>query len=181
MNKTASVLELLLLLVVVVITSAVVLFLVQSGMISVKAVSNEPILNTEFIPLGREGSINLQEIKLCEFVDKDFHCFNEKKSFVPGDKVYLVFLVESSAYNGQIMIVRNYRLRNFQGDVILDIDAKNNYNFDLQSPKEKEFVAFADYFTTGKDYLPGEYTIDVILENPLLMKKITSSKKFTVL
>src|SRR3989344_3096912 len=104
MNKTASVLELLLLLVVVVITSAVVLFLVQSGMISVKAVSNEPILNTEFIPLGREGSINLQEIKLCESVDKDFHCFNEKNSFVPGDKVYLVFLFESSAYNGKIMI-----------------------------------------------------------------------------
>ena len=178
MNKTASIAQLLGLLITVVLTSAGILLLVQAGVITVRAESTESVLNTEFIPMGREGYLDLKEFKFCGLVDAQLRCVNEKSNFKVGEKVYVVFMVESSSYNGQVLLARNYRIRNPAGEVILDVDAKNSYDFDVQSSKEQEVVTFADYFTLTDEV--GEYALDVIVENPLLSKKITATKRFDV-
>ena len=178
MNKKATIAQLLGLLITVVLTSAGILLLVQAGIITVRAESTESVLNTEFIPLGREGSLNLREFRFCGMVDAQLRCIEEKTSFKVGENVYVVFVVESSTYNGQVLLARNYRIKNPNGEVILDVDAKNNYNFDLHSGKEKELVTFADYFTLTDEV--GEYSLDVIVNNALLDKKITATKRFKV-
>ena len=54
MKTKGSIAQLLGLLITVVLTSAGILLMVQAGIITVRAESTEPILNTEFIPMGRE-------------------------------------------------------------------------------------------------------------------------------
>lgn len=173
--------QILAFLVVIAFTSGIVLLLVQTGTISVRAEGEQPsVLNTEFLPYGREGYLVLKELKFCSFVDQKFRCFNEKEEFAGGENVYVVFLVQSSTYQGEIMLVRNYRLLDPLGRVLLDVDEKNNYHVEQASGREMENVAFADYFTTGKDYAPGEYTLDVVIDNPLLVKTVTVKKRFTI-
>src|SRR3989338_8011966 len=98
MNNRGSVMEVLVLMIVVVLTSGVILLLVNTGVITVKAQSNEPILNTEFIPLCREGSLVIKDFKFCENVDEFYNCENPKESFARGDKIYFRFVVESRFY-----------------------------------------------------------------------------------
>src|SRR3989344_3324579 len=121
MNNRGSVMEVLVLMIVVVLTSGVILLLVNTGIITVKAQSNEPILNTEFIPLGREGSLVIKEFKFCENVDESYNCINEKNSFNLGDEVHFVFKVESSTYNRDILLVENYQLVDPAGKVLLNV------------------------------------------------------------
>ena len=47
-------------------------------------------------------------------------------------------------------------------------------------PSEKELITFKDYFTLGERSDTGEYTLELVLENPLLQKKMTATKKFMV-
>mgnify|MGYP005672969413 CR=1 FL=1 len=85
-NKGKVIVELLVMLVVIVITSALILYLVQSGTISVKAENNQvSILNTEFIPMGREGYLAIKDFKFCNF-DNYFinHLSSSKHSHHPN-------------------------------------------------------------------------------------------------
>jgi hypothetical protein len=182
MNRKANaVLETMLLLVAVIVTSGVVLLLVQTGVLEVRADTVQPnVLNTEFIPLGREGFLALKEFKFCQYVNNDFVCVNEGNFFVRGSDIYVLFLMESSPYNGEVMLVRNYQIKNSNGEIVLNLDEKNNYDFEQFSKKEKESVAFADYFGTDASDEVGEYTLDVMIENPLLNKRLVVSKKFVL-
>jgi len=182
MNKKASVLiEILIFLVAAVFLSATILFLVKSGIIQTKSSYEEVnVLNTEFLPMGRGGTLALKQFDFCGNVDEKFNCFVTGEKFQPGDNIYVRFLVESSTYNGEIMLVRNYQIKDNNGEIILQVDEKNNYHFSLSSSKEKESIAFADFFTTSAGFSEGAYTLDVIIENPLLNKKITLSKKFVL-
>ncbi|MBS3123716.1 hypothetical protein J4437_03695 [Candidatus Woesearchaeota archaeon] len=185
-NKKGGITQILGLLIVVVLTSAGILFLVKEGIITVRASGSSTetiptnVLNTNFLPMGRLGELNLKKFQFCELADEKFQCHNEKDTFFSGDKVYVVFLVESSTLDNEIMLQRNYLLRNPRKEVILEIEEKNTQRLELKSNRNIEKVAFADYITTEKDYAAGIYTLEVIIENPLLGKKITAKKEFKV-
>src|SRR3989344_3882720 len=87
------------LLVVMVISSAIVLILVSTGVISVKA-EHEPVsvLNTEFLPVGRAGHLAVREFSFCETVDDNYVCINEKDRFTFNDEVYFKFILETSTF-----------------------------------------------------------------------------------
>lgn len=182
MNKKGNLIpELLISMILVVVTSAVIFFLVQQGIIQVKAEnSQEQILNAEFLPYGKEGSVVVKDFKLCSFVDTNYNCLAEKENFDFGEEVHLVFLAESSTYNGQIMLLENYRIKSPSGTVLIDVDQKKSFNFELSSAKDKELVAFKDYFIINPGQESGEYTLELVVENPLLEKKATLSKFFMI-
>jgi len=172
--------QILALMILVVLTSAVVLLLVQTGIVSVKAdMDDVPILNTEFIPIERSGELVINEIVFCSLVDEMLSCINPLDDFGQGDHFYIHTTVQSSPQNGQIMLVRNYRLVGPEGFSLMEFDAKDNYYFELAS-KEKETITFADYVATLPDFDDGEYTLDITIENPLLNKKIITTKKFVI-
>ncbi len=181
MNKKASITELLVMLVLVVLTSAVILYLVHSGIISVKADAEQtPLLNAEFIPVGREGYLALKDFQFCDLVDPGFNCVNPTDTFFIGSQIHFLFHVESSTYNGEIMILENYRITSPSGKLLLDAEEKNNFHFDVTSKEKKEIATFKDYFTVTEGNEEGTYTLDLILENPLLNKKTTIRKTFTI-
>lgn len=181
MNKKASVTELLVMLILVVLTSAVILYLVHSGIISVKADAEQtPLLNAEFIPVGREGYLALTDFQFCDFVDSGFNCINPTNTFHLGSSIHFLFHIESSTYNGEIMIIENYRIKSPSGKLLLDAEEKNNFHFDTTSKEKKEIATFKDYFTVTEGNELGTYTLDLILENPLLNKKTTLTKTFTI-
>ncbi len=176
-KKGKVIVGILIVMILVVLTSAVILSLVKFGVIEVRDVTTEPLLNAEFVPLERKGGLVVKDFQFCGFVDDDFECFNDRKEFDRLENVYVRFVVESSTSNGEVMLVRNYRIKNPSGEVVLELDQKNSYNFEI---KGEEPVIFADYFIMGEDAVLGEYVLDVVVENPLLDKRITLSKKFTL-
>jgi hypothetical protein len=180
MNKKGKVaMEILVMLVVIVITSAILLLLIQGGIITVKAENEQvPILNTEFIPMGREGYLTIKDFKFCDFVDNNYNCIGESEDFFLGSEIHFVFVVESSTYNGDIMLVENYRIKSPEGNVLLNVDEKNNFNFDITSKERKELITFKDFFIVGSELGESEYTLELVINNPLLNKKTTLVKKF---
>src|SRR3989344_5767929 len=109
MNKKASVMiEIMIFLVIAVFLSATILFLVKSGVIQTKESYEEVnVLNTEFLPMGRGGSLTIKQFQFCGDVSSDYTCINPKATFLPGEEVHFRFLAESSTYNSQVMLVEN--------------------------------------------------------------------------
>ena len=181
MNTTASfTFQLLMLIITVAFTSALILSLVQLGLITVRADGNAeevPILNAEFLPVGREGTLAVKEFQFCRFVDEQYNCLDPKENFVLGEEVHFRFVVETSTFNGEVMLVENYRLLDPQGKVILDVDEKNNFHFDITSKEKKELITFKDYFIAGYELVEGPYTLELHLENPLMGKNIKVNKQ----
>ena len=173
--------EVFIVLITIVVTSAVILLLVKSGTIEVRGeVVTEPVLNAEFLPVGREGFLAVKDFAFCSYVDADLNCVERQNEFGKTENVYVWFAVESSVTDGQVMLLRNHQITNPQGQIVLQAEQKDAYNLELQSEKKTENIVFADFFVMGQDAIPGEYTLDVILENPLLDKKVTLTKKFTI-
>ncbi len=173
--------EVFMVLITVVLTSAVILLLVKSGTIKVKdEVIAQPILNAEFLPTGKEGFLVVKEVRFCSYVDENLNCVSEQERFGKTENVYVWFTIESTVLNGQVIAARNYRIRNPAGMVVLQADNKNSYDFQLDSAKKTEPVVFADYFVMGEEAASGEYTLEIMVENPLLGKQVTLTKKFMV-
>ena len=173
--------ELLVVLITIVVTSAVILLLIKSGTIEVKEeVEVEPVLNAEFLPAGREGFLVVKDFAFCNYIDADLSCLERKEQFTKGENIYVWFVVESTVTDGQAMLLRNYKMSNPLAEVILQAEQKNAYNFELSSGRKTENVVFGEFFVLGDEAITGEYTLDVIIENPLLDKKITLTKKFIV-
>lgn len=180
MNRKAGiVVQLLVMMILVVLTSAVIFYLVQSGIITVKAEEESvPLLNAEFIPIAREGYLSIEEFKFCDYVDQDFTCINQDKHFFFNNEIHFTFVVESSTYNGEVMILENYRIKSPSGKTLLDAEQKNNFHYDIRSKEKKELITFKDYFIIGSGTETGAYTLELIIENPLLNKKKTLSQEF---
>ncbi|MAG60540.1 hypothetical protein CL619_02020, partial [archaeon] len=65
MNKKGKiVVTVLVVLGVILLTSAGMLMLIKTGMLSVKT-SSESVLNTEYIPYQRTGSLAIKDFKFC--------------------------------------------------------------------------------------------------------------------
>ena len=122
----------------------------------------------------------MKEVAFCSYVDENLNCVRQQQEFSALENVYVRFVVESSTFDQQVILLRNYRIKNPFGEVVLEADQKNVYNFEVASAQDTEEVVFADFFVMGADALPGEYTLDVIVENSLLGKKVTASKKFMI-
>ncbi len=173
--------EVFMVLITMVFTSAIILLLVYSGTITVKEdVSAEPVLNTEFLPVGREGFLAVKEFSFCSYVDENLDCLSAQQQFSALENVYVRFVVESSTFDNQVLLLRNYRIMNPSGNVVLEAEHKNVYNFEATSTKDTEETVFADFFVMGAEAMPGEYTLDVIMENPLLGKKVIVTKRFMI-
>ncbi len=173
--------ELFIVLITMVVTSAVILLLVKAGTIEVKEeVVTEPVLNAEFLPVGKEGFLAVKDFAFCSFVDEDLNCLGRQEAFGKTENVYIRLVVESSVTDGQVLLLRNHRITNPLGEVVLQAEQKDAYALELQSSKNTESIIVADFFVLGTEAVPGEYTLDLILENPLLNKKVTLTKKFMV-
>ncbi len=180
-KKGSMVVEVFVFFVTVVLTSAVVLLLVQKGVLTVRADSTEVnVLNTEFIPFGRGGEVVITHIQFCQYVDEQFNCLEEGNQFQHGERVYVLFTVESSPFEGDIMLLRNYRITSPSGREVLQLDERNTYHLDVQTEKERETVVFSNYFDVSDAGEQGEYLLDVVVENPLLEKKVTVQVPFTI-
>lgn len=183
MNRHGTILtEFLVLLIMIVLTSATVLFLVKTGVLMVRAEGEEiSVLDAEFLPIGREGYLAIKEFQFCEGVDELYQCVGEKDTFQIGEEVHFRFVVESSVTNGEVMLVENYRVKGPNGEIILEVEEENNYHVTLQSGGRQEEVHFKDFLITepGEDSA-GQYTLELVMENPLLNKKTTLVKQFMV-
>jgi hypothetical protein len=168
-------------LVVVIVTSALVLILVKTGIVSVKA-EHEPVqvLNKEFLPSRNSGHLNIREFSFCNFIDDDFNC-DIKESFNFGDDVYFKYVVDSTVFDNQVLVVKNYRVRSPSGQLLLDADSKDNFYVDIRSEKRDELVSFKDFFTLLGSGETGFYSLELIIENPLIEKRAVLSEKFEVL
>jgi len=182
MHKKGKIeIEVFIVLITIVVTSAVILLLVKSGTIEVRDdVVAEPVLNAQFLPAGREGFLAVKDFAFCSYVDADLNCLARQEEFGKTENVYVWFVVESTVTDGQVMLLRNYKMSNPLGEVVLQAEQKNGYNFELSSSRNKENVVFGEFFVLGEDAIIGEYTLDIILEDLLLEKKITLTKKFMV-
>ncbi len=173
--------QLLVLLIVIVFTSAVILLLLKTNVLQISTeTSQEPILNMEFIPIQRSGFLAVKEFDFCAVIYDNYECVFPKEFFSPGDEIHFRFVVETSTYNGDVLLIENYRIKGPAGEILLEVDEKDNFHFDLTSKEEKELITFKDYFTLGEGSDVGEYTLELVLENPLLQKKTMVTKKFSV-
>ncbi len=180
-SKAASVTELIVLLIIIVVTSATILLLVKFNVLTLKADGGqEPVLNAEFIPYAREGTLVVKEFSFCRSVDDAYNCLGGGAVFIFDELVYYRFGVESSTFNGDIKIVKNYRIRGPAGDILLDVGNDQQYEFNTLSKNDKETVLFKDYFVIPSGLPAGEYTLELVVENPLLTKTTTMVQKFVI-
>jgi hypothetical protein len=181
MNKQGSlVISLLIMLVVVVVTSAVVLVLVKIGALSVGNEDQQPVLNAEFIPFERDGEMVLRSFSFCGDVNTRNVCVDERNFFLPGESVYFLFFIETSVESNEVLFTENYRLTDPNGDVILQMDEGSAFHSSFTSSEDTELVAFKDHLILGYDAIAGEYTLDLVVENPLVGKKAVVTRRFTV-
>ena len=182
MKKNGKVaIELLVMLVTIVVTSAIIFMLVQADVIKVKPGNADiNVLNTEFIPMGREGYLAVSNFKFCEFIDLGYNCIGEEDSFSLGSEVHFIFVVESSTSNGDIKVVENYRIKGPSGELLLDVDEENSFHFEITSSEKKESITFKDFFVVGEELPEGEYTLELLIKNPFLNKKTTLIRKFNL-
>jgi len=181
MNLKGNITEIMVMLIVAALTSALILSLVHFGVLSVRAENEEvSILNTEFIPFGREGYLTVKEFNFCSSIDENYNCLEPKEDFNFNEPVHFRFVVESSSYNGEIILAENYRLIDPNGNVLLDVDEKSNYNLDLKSSGDTELIYFKDYFVVNFGAPTGEYTLELLMENPLLTKNAALVKKVRI-
>ncbi|MBS3169353.1 hypothetical protein J4210_02615 [Candidatus Woesearchaeota archaeon] len=180
-TKGTGVIELIIFLIIVVVTSATVLLLIKFNVVEVKtAGAQESVLNAEFIPYVREGTLVVKEFSFCRSVDETYNCLGPESVFTFGQPVYYRFGVESSTYQGQIKVVKNYRIKGPSGEVLLDVGTDQQYQVDVVSNNDREVVLFTDYFVVPAGFPVGEYTFELVVENPLLTKQATLVQRFVV-
>ena len=181
MNKKGKLaVQILIILVVVVATSAVIFLLVQQGVIEVKEMEGASVLNLEFIPYRREGYLVVKEFQFCEGVGVDYECVGESKLFNKPGLVFFRFIIESTTVDGEVMLVENYRVKGPEGNVLLEVDEKDNFYFDMKSKKGIQEVYFKDYLVMEEEDKEGKYVLELVMENPLLNKKVTLVKEFEI-
>ena len=180
MNKGGKVItQILVVMVAVVFVSALILTLIKTDVIKLSEQEPQPVLNAEFIPFAKAGSLVIKEFKFCSFVDENYNCIGETDGFIPGE-VHFVFIVETTPVNGEIILLENYQIKGPNGDILLQAESKDNFYFDFKSKKNTESITVKDFFTMFETNEIGEYTLDLFVENQLVGKKATLSRKFYI-
>ena len=177
LNKKGKIaIQLLAFLVVAVLASATMLILVQTGVLSVRADGPQPsLLDAEFIPLGRQGTIAIRSFDFCDGVDDKLNCVGKTESFNINQEIHFRFVVETTTSFGQIQLVENYRVKDENENIILNADTEDDFYFELETDQSQELITINDYFIIQK---PGEYILDLIVKNPFLGKTTTLTERF---
>ena len=76
--------------------------------------------------------------------------------------------------------MENYQVKSSEGTVLLSAETKDSFYFKGTSKKDSEIVYVKDYFTVFEGAETDDYTLDIVIENPLLGKETTLTKKFSV-
>jgi hypothetical protein len=178
MKQGKIVMEFLIMGILVVFTSAIMLVLIQTGVLSVKADSDVQVIQTEFL-IQREGSMVIKEFEFCGAVDESYTCLDPKINFQMGDAIHFRFVVETSTSNGEVMAVENYRLRDPLGKILLEVEEEYDLAIRQASNKRSDSITFKDYFIV-EDEASGQYTLDLVIENPLIGKRATLREEFNI-
>ncbi|MBR9683897.1 hypothetical protein GOV03_05155 [Candidatus Woesearchaeota archaeon] len=173
--------QLLVILTVIVITSATVFSLVKSGVVELKEKEGVELIDMEFVPYTREGSLVVEGFKFCQFVDEKHNCVGEKNTFSLGENIYFRFMVESSTVSGEVQLTENYRLKSPRGEVLLEVDDRYENYLEAVSGDSKGQIYFADYLVSEEGDDKGEYTFELFIKNPLLNKEVVLIKKFKII
>ena len=172
--------EALLMLVTIAITSALVFSLVQFGFIEVSGqASNDDFLNAEFVPYERSGELTIRNFRFCDKTNSESGCLVEQNIFQLGEEVHFFFDVASSVYGGDLVLTENFRLIDPSGRILLEVNNQDNFNIERKSGENVEFISLKDGIFLDAKEIPGVYTLELIIENPVTNKKATLTKQFT--
>jgi len=187
-KKGGLAIESLAALVLVVFTSATVFFLVSSGMVAVEgstgdsgASGSESLLNVEFIPVSSGGVLVTQNLKFCGLEELDGVCTVDRDVFYLGEEVHFSFEVVSSAMNGRIELLENYQVYGPDGSLLLSVDDSDDVLYEARTEESLETVHFHDYFILGDESPIGDYTLELVMKNPLVSKESALRNTVTVL
>ncbi len=178
MKKAKIAVEILVMMIVAVLTATLVLYLVQAGVLEVEEGPRESMLNMEFIPIQKEGILTINGFEFCSSIDEET-CI-ESREFIRPSKVNFQVEVEISPYNDEIKLIENYQVRDAFGNVVLEVDEGTNFHYDQYSRRTTEVITLQDYFTIRDNLPPGKYTLDLIVRDVLINKKVTASEVFEV-
>lgn len=169
--------QLLVMMILVVITSAVILFLVDLGVLEVDNTNQQSVLNTEFIPLQREGYLAVKDFSFCSKVNNNFDCQQPRTAFNRGEKVYMRYVVESSISASNVVLEYNFNIKNSEGVILYESKVAN---FEEAGDEGTKRVYIRDSFNIGEDANPGKYIMDIVVYNSLLNKKVVISENFII-
>tara|TARA_Y100000310_G_scaffold124700_1_gene123461 strand:- start:76516 stop:77085 length:570 start_codon:yes stop_codon:yes gene_type:complete len=177
MKQAKIAMEILIILIVVVFTTALILALVNSGVIKVKQGEEINFLNTDYIPLHHASSFSVSDFEFCYYVE-NFIC-EPADEFVFGDDINFLMTIDSSVIDNNVIITENYNVIDPNGQIIFSAEERGDYTFEYPSNQKVASFPFTDYLAI--DYGPaGEYTLEILLTNILLNKEIKLEKKFTL-
>ncbi len=148
------------------------------GVIPARKYEPVEVLQADFIPYQREGKLSITEVKLCEALDTQKNCINEKTTFTKPTTVSIRAVVETSPTNGKVFLLENYRVRGPDGLVILTADS--DLPFEMDSSLASQEVLFTDFFSLAEDLSAGPYTFELVITNPLLNQEATSTSELVV-
>ncbi|MBT3836193.1 hypothetical protein HOD05_05405 [Candidatus Woesearchaeota archaeon] len=176
-SKGKLAVQLLTFLVVAVLSSAIMLTLVQTGVLSVRAENQPSLLDSEFVPVGRVGTLAITSFDFCRSIGDTLNCVGETDDFNVNQEIHFKFVVETTTSYGQIQLVENYRVKDSEGNIILNADTEDDFYFDLETDQKQELVTMAEYFLISNS---GDYTLELIVKNPHLGKTTTITEGFSV-
>ncbi len=173
--------ELFVMLITIVATSAVIFTLVRADIIQIKPSSQEVnLLNVDFLPYPKEGTLLVKDFQFCEDVDERFECVEPKEQFKRGEEVHFRFVVETGSINRRVQLLQNYRIKGPDGTVLLEIDDNRNLLYDQETAKETEKIYFKDSFITENSDPLGTYTVEIVIYNSLFDKRVTLKKEVVI-
>ena len=177
MNRRAfSGTEFLISLVIVVALTGTIFALTYSGIIPVKSQNEElTVPLSAFVPYYDQPVLEIKEIKTCTSVTEKYQCLGEKDTFNRGDYVTFRFRVKSSVLGEKVKLTEDYILYR-EGKIVARSD--NLINFEQASKKAVETLDFKDYVFLENSFEPGEYWLEMSVENPLMMAKTSKTIKF---
>jgi hypothetical protein len=180
-NKKAGITtQVIAILIVVVFTSALILYLINSGIITPKEQNEVDVLNTRFLYQRESGELKVNFIKACELVSPDFECINERTDFKFNEQIHFLISVESPSHNGKINLVENYEVKNPTKQVVLSANPKDNFYFEKEVITQSDTILFKDFFVIN-DGESGEYVANFIIQNPMINKHVGVAKSINIL
>jgi len=178
MNKKAQVVTVLIFLIALVFLSAIILGLLSTGILKTKEGPEEPILNTQFLPMGENVNLAVNELKFCKRIDQELNCIEEGNLYERGQTVYLSVLVFTSSLDSSAGITRQYQITSPSGEILLSFDQSEPSPISQQI-LGRGLVIFTDYFITPLDAELGEYQLELLIVDN--NREITEIKEFTLI
>lgn len=148
------------------------------GVIPTRKYEPVEVLQADFIPYQREGKLVITDLKLCEALDVQKNCINEKTIFTTPTTISVRVVVETSPTNGKVFLLENYVVRRADGTVVLTADS--DLPFEMDSQQLNQQVLFTDFFTVTESMPTGRYTFELIVKDQLMNREVTAVKELKV-